>query len=234
MYFLGIETATEVCSVVLYHNEQLIAIEYTDNPKAHSQYLTLFIEKVLRTANITPKDINAVVLSEGPGSYTGLRIGMSAAKGIAYALDIPLMLIPSTMVAAYSGLSYISQDNATVAGIIDAPNKELFIQCFTVTLRELVSIMPPRHCIADENILFTLDINTERPVYLSGKGASKIKQCYPDNENIIVLDKAKQDMQNLGKWLTQTYQNKVFADTELCEPLYIKDFLPILKPKKIK
>lgn len=234
MYFLGIETATEVCSVVLYQDEKLIAIEYTDNPKAHSQYLTTFIEKVLQQANITSAQLNSIVVSEGPGSYTGLRIGMSTAKGLAYGLDIPIMLIPSTMVIAYSGLSLISENNATMLGIIDAPKQELFVQVFTLNDSTLNIEHSPKHISVNENILSELGLDTNTQIYLSGKGASKIKEFYADNLNIIALDKVKQDMQNIGYWIMETYKNKVFADVELCEPLYIKDFSPTLKAKKNK
>ncbi len=234
MYFLCIETATEACSVVLYHNEKLVSAEYTDTPKAHSKSLTAFIEKVLQKGNITPTQLNGIVVSAGPGSYTGLRIGMSTAKGLAYGLDIPIMLIPSTAVIAYSGVYYIQKGEATVIGIIDAPNRELFIQVFTLNDGTLNFEHSPQHVFVTEDILSQLKIDTDNPVYLSGKGASKIKEFYADNKNVVVLEDVKQDMQNIGYWIMETYKNKVFADVELCEPLYIKDFSPTLKAKKNK
>jgi tRNA threonylcarbamoyladenosine biosynthesis protein TsaB len=234
MYFLGIETATEACSVILYHNEKLISVEYTDVPKVHSKSLITFIQNVLQKASITSAQLNGIVVSEGPGSYTGLRIGMSTAKGMAYALDIPLMLIPSTMVIAYSGLFFIDKDNANVIGIIDAPNQELFVQCFTLINRILTPINTPLHVLANENILTELGLDTNKLIYLIGKGASKIKKFYKDNANVIAVEHVKQDMQNIGFWIRETYKNGLFADTELCEPLYVKDFSPTLKAKKIK
>lgn len=236
MYFLGIETATDACSVVLYQNKKLIALRYTDHPKAHSKYLTNFIQEVLLQGNTDITQLSGVVLSEGPGSYTGLRIGMSAAKGIAYALDIPLMLIPSTMVAAYSGACFLQETTGTILGVIDAPNKELFVQCFAMRTSVLTPLSAPKHITATENILALLGLGTEtnQPVYLSGKGASKIKEFYEDNPNVRIIQTAIQDMQNIGTWITETYEKQNFADTELCEPLYIKDFSPTLKPKKNK
>lgn len=232
MYFLGIETATDACSIVLYHNTNLIAIEYTDQPKAHSQYLTSFIQNVLQNAHLSISQLDGIVLSSGPGSYTGLRIGMSTAKGIAYALDIPIMLMPSTMVAAYSGLSYVSQKDAILIGIVDAPNKEIYLQTFTLKQQYLLPHTEPIHRIVEDNIFTSLNINTSQSIYLSGKGASKIKALFPDNSNIHLIEQAKQDMQNIGQWIIHAYQNKNFCDIELSEPLYVKDFTPTLKPKK--
>lgn len=235
MYFLGIETATDACSVALYHNEQSIAVQYTDNPKTHSQYLSIFIQNVLEQANIVVTALSGIVVSQGPGSYTGLRIGMSVAKGLAYGLDIPLMLIPSTAVVAYSGLQYIQDKSAVIIGIIDAPNNEIYAQCFTICQNGILeSVTAPEHYIVDEHILTTLGLDNAKTVYLAGKGALKIKHFYPNNTNIIVLEKVKQDLHNIGTWIIETYQQQIFVDTELCEPLYIKDFSPVLKSKKQK
>lgn len=234
MYFLCIETATEACSVALYQHEKLVSAEYTDTPKAHSKLLTTFIEKVLHDTDIIPAQLSGIIVSEGPGSYTGLRIGMSTAKGLAYALDIPLMLIPSTMVIAYSALPFTDKNTADIIGIIDAPNKELFVQCFTLHSGELTVKNAPQHIVVHENILTELGLDIDKPIYLSGKGAVKIKEFYAENENVIITEHVKQDMQNIGSWITKTYKNGFFADTELCEPLYVKDFSPTLKAKKTK
>lgn len=92
----------------------------------------------------------------------------------------------------------------------------------------------PLHVFVHENILTQLTINVDKPIYLSGKGAVKIKELYAEKENIIAMEYVKQDLKNIGYWIVETYKNRVFTNTELCEPLYVKDFLPTLKAKKTK
>ncbi|MDW8302911.1 MAG: tRNA (adenosine(37)-N6)-threonylcarbamoyltransferase complex dimerization subunit type 1 TsaB, partial [Bacteroidia bacterium] len=219
MYFLGIESATDACSVVLYKNEQLIDIKYTEKPKTHSQYLTTFIEHLLQKNRISVELLSAIAVSAGPGSFTGLRIGMSTAKGMAYALDIPLILIPSTTVAAYSGLEYLSKCSAIVAGIVDAPYQEIYVQFFELKNNELIPCSDPKHFVVSHDTLLPY-LEPNKTLYLIGKGADKVKSYYKDNFEVVAIE-TEQNMKNLGNWLLDAYHAKNFADLDLAQPLYI-------------
>ncbi|MCS7078282.1 MAG: tRNA (adenosine(37)-N6)-threonylcarbamoyltransferase complex dimerization subunit type 1 TsaB [Bacteroidia bacterium] len=228
---MGIETATDACAVALYKNEQILALEFTQKPKIHSQSLTLFIEKVLSEVNIPIYELSAVVVSAGPGSYTGLRIGMSTAKGIAYALDIPLMLIPSTAVAAYAGLDKIPNPDGILVGVIDAPYHDVYLQFFEYGLFFLNPITEPQHYVLDNHILLPY-LKQDKLLYLIGKGANKIKEYYNEYKNVIPLENVSQNMRNIGYWLLESYLANHFVDLEQAQPLYVKDFMPTIRAKK--
>ncbi len=92
-YLLTIETTTEICSVALGSNEQCIALVESDKENSHAEKIMLFVDEVLQQTELRPSALDAVIISEGPGSYTGLRIGVSSAKGLCYALNIPLIAV---------------------------------------------------------------------------------------------------------------------------------------------
>src|SRR5690606_27706945 len=127
VYILNIETATKNCSVSLSKNGQTVAIkEVSEEQFSHAEKLHLFIKEVLAVEGISLENLNAVAVSKGPGSYTGLRIGVSAAKGLCYALNIPLIAIDTLAVLAEK----ISVDSGIIVPMIDARRMEVFTQMF--------------------------------------------------------------------------------------------------------
>ena len=129
---LNIETATNVCSVALSENNKILGFKETADPNVHSSQLTVFIESLLKKEKTDIKSLNAVAVSKGPGSYTGLRIGVSVAKGICYALDIPLISV-STLQAMAFGIgarNIIKDKNAWMCPMIDARRMEVYSAFF--------------------------------------------------------------------------------------------------------
>ena len=133
---LGIETATKNCSVALFKDVIVIAEkEYISDGYSHAEQLTLFIQQVIDSAKITLKKIEAVALSMGPGSYTGLRIGTSTAKGLCYALDIPLIAISTLKAMAFAMAK--NEKSAIYCPMIDARRMEVFSALYDVNNKQL-------------------------------------------------------------------------------------------------
>ena len=155
MLILQIETATAVCSCALSLNGETIALRELNQANVHIEKLTLLIEEVLEAAGRTLKDLNAVAVSMGPGSYTGLRIGVSTAKGLCYALDIPLLAV-STLDAMASGFLEKHpdlQNEALICPMIDARRREVYSAVYAA---DLSKIEPVAARIIDESSFIDL------------------------------------------------------------------------------
>ena len=133
---LALDTSTKNCSVALFNGNKIIALkEKNSDGYAHAEKLTLFIEEVIKSANLTLKEIKAIAISKGPGSYTGLRIGVSTAKGLCYALDIPLVAI-STLRAMAFGMAQKEESNL-YCPMIDARRMEVYNAFFNARIGKI-------------------------------------------------------------------------------------------------
>ena len=130
MKILLIETATQVCSVALYDGGSIVATRGSDSPNAHSSHLAVFVDEIMKERGIEPSDIDAVCVSSGPGSYTGLRIGVSSAKGLCYALGKPLLSVPTLVSMAALYYRQHPEYQGMVCPMIDARRME----CYTMVL----------------------------------------------------------------------------------------------------
>jgi tRNA threonylcarbamoyladenosine biosynthesis protein TsaB len=218
---LCIETATTNCSVALSVNGSVVALK-EDNPKnttgkkfSHAEKLHLYIEEVLGKAEITKHQLEAIAISKGPGSYTGLRIGVSAAKGLCYALDIPLISIPTLTSLA----KQITEDATSIIPMLDARRMEVYTAVFN-KVHEQVSETEAK--ILDEtSYLPYLEKGT---VAFLGDGTEKFKEiCLHPNArfNATVLPSANEMAQ-----LAETkYKISDIEDVAYFEPYYLKDFM---------
>ncbi|MAZ73568.1 MAG: tRNA (adenosine(37)-N6)-threonylcarbamoyltransferase complex dimerization subunit type 1 TsaB [Flavobacteriaceae bacterium] len=210
---LCIETATTNCSVALSVNGSVIAFkEDPDKNYSHAEQLHVFIEKVLSEANIKKNDLHAVAVSKGPGSYTGLRIGVSAAKGLCYALDIPLIAVPTLEVLAAK-----VEENVTVIPLLDARRMEVYSAVYfqgaaiRTTKAEIVTETSFASYLENGNTMFI------------GTGAEKFKAiCLHSNAlfKINELPSAKE----MAVLAEQKYNEETFEDVAYFEPYYLKDF----------
>ena len=168
-YILHLETATKSCSVALSLNGELIQLEEsTDDNYSHGEKLTLFIEKVLKQAEISPGHLSAISVASGPGSYTGLRIGAATAKGLCFALNIPLIAID-----ALTSLSEIAKEkhpNTKLCSLIDARRMEVYCQ---ITDEYGTKVKPISADIIDENSYLEYD-----PFVYFGDGAEKLGETW--------------------------------------------------------
>lgn len=218
-YILHIETATKICSVALSNNGELLALKETDESNyVHGEVITLFIEDVLKQSGITVKQLNAVSVTSGPGSYTGLRIGVSTAKGICYALNIPLISVD-----ALYNLAVLARKNNTyssVCAMIDARRMEVFS---TIYNSDLLPVKPLSADILDEN-----SYREYEPFIVVGDGARKMKESW-SNRSIQFDLTTKSSASGHTAIAIEKYNNKEFEDVAYFEPFYLKDFVSTKK-----
>jgi len=227
---LGIETSTKICSVALSDGEQLLAVKEEGGDYSHSEKLTLFIEEVLEKAGKKMYDITAVAVSKGPGSYTGLRIGVSAAKGLCYALDIPLISVSTLQAMAQRVVQESNKEensNLLYCPMIDARRMEVYTALFDKENKIIETISAK---IIDENSFVGYLKNNS--ILFFGDGAEKCKPTLTKEQNAIFSNKGLPSAQYINQIAYQKLQNKEIEDVAYFEPYYLKDFITTT-PKKL-
>lgn len=232
-YILLLETATEACSVALSCGEEIIAEKYTEEPKAHASLIGKFISEILLENNITVKDLSAVAVSEGPGSYTGLRVGVSCAKGLCYGAKRPLIAVNTLEIIAQCAIDSgdIASPDALIVPMIDARRMEVYTTICDAKGRPLTQTEAK---ILDETS-FAEQIGSHT-VLFTGNGAEKFGSLLASLPgglpgNISVTSR----MPHAKGMRVAAYarlQKKEFEDTAYFEPFYLKDFVAG-KPKKL-
>ena len=213
-YILHIETATKVCSVALSLNGELIACkESSSNEFVHGEQLTNYISEVISSANIQLKNITAVSVSSGPGSYTGLRIGVSTAKGLCFGLSIPLIAVPSLLSLIY--LAKERHPNSTICALFDARRMEVFRQVVDQNMVELVSVGPQ---VVDEYSMVDFE-----PFLAVGDGINKLKELW-GNRNIQFDDSIVPSAKGQLILANQKFKTHDFEDVAYFVPNYGKEF----------
>ncbi|MEN0049383.1 MAG: tRNA (adenosine(37)-N6)-threonylcarbamoyltransferase complex dimerization subunit type 1 TsaB [Bacteroidota bacterium] len=225
-YIVLLETATEICSVGVSKNGEIIASLNAEKTYQHSERLTILIEKVVKEANITLQDLNAVAISKGPGSYTALRIGTSTAKGICYALDLPLIAIDTLTTLAFAARQDRKYENALYCPMIDARRMEVYASLFDA---ELNNIQPTQSMIIDEHS-FEEYFSKGQEIVFVGNGASKCKKVL--THPLARFKEIVCDAQHLTALAQEKFKQKAFEDVAYFVPAYGK--APnITTPKKI-
>jgi tRNA threonylcarbamoyladenosine biosynthesis protein TsaB len=220
---LCIETATPICSMSLVQNGTVIYLEETEIHQSHTASLMEFINHSLQTTGKILKGIDAIAVSKGPGSYTGLRIGISTAKGLCYALDIPLIGIV-TLKSMAIGMKKICQSEdlpILFCPMIDARRMEVYTTLYDY---EINNIVPVTASIIDESS-FT-EVLSGNIVYFGGDGAGKCKHLLEANPNARFLDQEVVSAANLSLVSETAYKNGLFENVAYFEPNYLKDFIP--------
>jgi tRNA threonylcarbamoyladenosine biosynthesis protein TsaB len=220
-YILNIETATTNCSVSLSKNGKTILLkEDYNNNYSHAERLHMYIDAVLNEAGITSKDLDAVAVSKGPGSYTGLRIGVSAAKGLCFALDKPLVSV-STLEALAHQVIY---NDGVIVAMLDARRMEVYSAIFDSKHNQIRE--------TEAQIIDADSFNSylqEGKVYFIGNGVEKTKTLINHPNAVFIEDK----LPSANEMSFLAYNKFKIMDTEdvaYFEPYYLKDFVA-LKPK---
>jgi len=229
MIILQIDTATSVCSVSLSRAGETIAVAELDEPNVHASKLTRLIEEVMEKSSLQLSDLNAVAVSKGPGSYTGLRIGVSTAKGLCYGLEIPLIGIDSLHSLA-SGVIIQNPDlpeRALLYPMIDARRLEVYLSVFD---KNLNLKQPTKAQILDSTYFDKVDMDI--PIYLFGDGADKFEELLSGNVNVHIMAGFRQSASFLSHLAYQAFQDSSFEDVAYFEPFYLKDFVPLKSKKK--
>ena len=222
-YILNIETATKNCSVSVSKNGELIAVKELNNGNySHAEVLHSYINDVIKEAEISVSGLNAIAVSKGPGSYTGLRIGVSAAKGLSFSLDIPLIAIDTLKSLAHC----LTIESGKIIPMLDARRMEVYSAVFDVDFKQVRDIKAE---IIDENS-FSEYLENER-IYFVGDGAEKCKDVITHANAVFIEDKfpSAKEMCSLayGK-----YKKNDIEDVAYFEPFYLKDFIVIPEKKK--
>lgn len=218
---LNIDTATEEASVCLSRDTEILGMEKSGELKNHAAFLQPAIQRLLTGQQLEPEALDAVAVTAGPGSYTGLRVGLSSAKGLCYALRKPIVLVPTLEVMAVAAIQgnpeLTDQKDCRFCPMIDARRMEVFTAVYD---RNLTLLLPPAALILDENSFATFF--GQGPLIFSGSGAGKFQKILtrPD----AVFSTIRQDATHLAIRSLGYYREKRFPDLAYCEPYYLKEF----------
>jgi len=221
---LGIETATAICSVALAMDGELLAIRESVGTREHSAELTGYISDVFTEAGLTYPQLDAVAVSMGPGSYTGLRIGVSSAKGLCYALDKPIIAIDTLKSLAWQALELCKQqgkslDKSLLCPMLDARRMEVYTAMFD---QQLHVIEPVNARIISEDSFKEL---ADKEIIYFGDGASKCTQLFESKSNLTFFDAISLSAKSICMLAENEFEKGNFADLAYCEPFYLKDFI---------
>ncbi|MDN4166172.1 tRNA (adenosine(37)-N6)-threonylcarbamoyltransferase complex dimerization subunit type 1 TsaB [Cytophagales bacterium LB-30] len=220
---LHIDTATKVSSVAIHHHDKVLGFSQIQEEKSHSAMLTSQIESVCAFCQTPLSSIQAVAVSGGPGSYTGLRIGVSTAKGICFANDIPMLAVSSL----HTMYEYVRSQYASDANywpMIDARRMEVYTACFDTNGQQVTDIHP---LIVDSS---TFDKWNDKPNILFGDGADKFVDVFQGNPSVQILKNIVPSAAFGNQILQMKFYNSDFVDTAYFEPDYIKEFR-LIQPK---
>ena len=222
-YILNIETATKNCSVSVSNNGALMSLrELNNGAYSHAEVLHSFINEVLIEAAIAPSDLDAIAVSKGPGSYTGLRIGVSAAKGLSFSLQIPLISIDTLESLAHA----IVPESGVIASLLDARRMEVYSAVFDGRFKQVRTIKAE---IIDQGSFF--EYLEDGTVYFVGDGAEKCKSVI-QHANAIFVDDIFPSAKEMCGLAYEKYKKNDIEDVAYFEPFYLKDFVVIPEKKK--
>ncbi len=223
-HILCLETATTNCSVALsIDGSPEIVKEDNSLTYSHAERLHGFIEEVLKTANIGKQELDAIAISKGPGSYTGLRIGVSSAKGLCFALDCPLIAIPTLQSLASQVVT--NNDKEQIVPMIDARRMEVYSAIFN---NEGVQLRETQAQILDE-IAFAKSL-TQSKTYFIGNGVAKFAEIC-QHKNAVFIENKLPSAKEMCKLAQEKFTTGKFEDLAYFEPYYLKDFIAGTKPK---
>lgn len=213
---LNIETATRTCSIALAENGKLLALAEEHDIQSHASKITLFIKDVFEKSNKKYAELDAIAVSIGPGSYTGLRIGLSTAKGLCYALNKPLLAVDTLQSLAAGMIKENHDTDALYIPNMDARRNEIY---FAVYSHNLDTIKSPKPLILEENTFN----NYQKKLILGGNGNKKIHDIVK-NRNFVFLN-VEFSALNMIEISDKMLNINKFSNTAYIEPNYLKPFL---------
>lgn len=224
---LLIETATQICSVALAVDGKVVARRESDTPNAHSTCLSVFIDEVLKESHLTSRDLGAVCVSAGPGSYTGLRIGVSTAKGFCYALGIPLLSVPTLLSMAALYYRQHPDYHGLVCPMIDARRMECYTMIVERELRmknEELRILRDTSADVIETGCFDEWLNRGEVMFI-GDGAEKTKDILGTHPNARYDNSFRLSAEGMLELAESRLRDGKTEDVAYFEPFYLKDFV---------
>lgn len=223
-YILNIETATTNCSVSISENNQTLHTIEINDGFTHAENLHTFIQNTFSECSLKMKQLNAVAVSCGPGSYTGLRIGVSAAKGICYALKIPLIAINTLQVLSAGVKEKLNISDALLCPMLDARRMEVYTALYNMALIEQ---RPTEAMIVDEET--PTHFHFKKPIVFFGDGMPKCQQILNTIEQVQFIPDIIPSSNNMSTLAYDKFKNNSFEDVAYFEPFYLKDFFILKK-----
>ena len=229
---LCIETGTDICSVGIARDGELVSLRESDEGRDHAKKVGVFVDELLRETGVSPDELDAVAVGMGPGSYTGLRIGVSFAKGLCYGLNIPLVAVGSLDALAQvaiedheAGIIDVEcWDGAVLAPMVDARRMEVYTRLFDTAGTPLNEVSA--EVVTEETFA---DVRRERRLVIFGNGAAKCREVMPDATYINITPSAR----GLARLAQQRLEAGQTEDIAYFEPFYLKDFIVIPSKKKL-
>lgn len=229
---LCIETGTDICSVGIARDGELVSLRESDEGRDHAKKVGVFVDELLRETGISPDELDAVAVGMGPGSYTGLRIGVSFAKGLCYGLGIPLVAVGSLdALAAVAIEDYdagiLDVDNwedAVLCPMVDARRMEVYTRLYDTKGNALSDVTA--EVVTEQTFA---DVRRERQLVMFGNGAAKCREVLPDATYINITPSAR----GLARLAEQRLSAGQTEDIAYFEPFYLKDFIVIPSKKKL-
>lgn len=219
---LNIDCATNEASVGFSNNEHCIAIKQNDAQKEHASFLQVAIKELSAETNISLNDVDAVAVTNGPGSYTGLRVALASAKGICYALDKPLITLSTLEVMTHAAIQHLTTANTIdtqclFCPMIDARRMEVFTALYDYKLKK---ILPPHAIeITPDTFYNSLEKNN---IYFFGSGAEKCRSVLK-HRNVLFLD-VRYNVRDVAVLANNALKIKLFSNVAYSEPDYLKEF----------
>ena len=226
---LCIETATDVCSAALCSNSGVFFVKESADQKLHASMLTVYIEQLFKDAGITATDLKAVAVSKGPGSYTGLRIGVSVAKGIAFGASLPLISVATTLSMTMGLIQKMGQidENTIFCPMIDARRMEVYSALYNHEGTQVKDISAD---IITETSFG--EIPEKHKIIFFGNGAEKCRNTIK-RQNIEFFDNFNPSAAFMYKPVNDAFKLKHFEDVAYFEPFYLKNFVATTQRKNI-
>ncbi len=225
---LNIDTSSPVCSVCIADRGQVVAQRDDLTGNQHASLLAILAQETLREAGITPRELSAVALSSGPGSYTGLRIGTSLAKGLCYGLDLPLIAVPTLMGMAWQMAAISADKNGIYIPMIDARRDDAYIAVYDAGLNVL-----------EKDVFVTVDTDLsdrflrlyDSNIYFAGSASHKMINIFSNTKFGTIIENVKCIASNISMLSYEHYQRKIYSDLTYFEPFYLKEFEGRIKTK---
>lgn len=217
-YILNIHTATETAIVNICDGPDVLSTLLNSDTKQHAAFLHTAIAQLLSENNISVNQVKAIGVSNGPGSYTGIRVGLAAAKGLSYSLKIPMITFNTLEAMANTAVAEIKKEDAYYCPMIDARRMEVYTAVYTYQLKE---IFPPQAMVLSETSF--AEISKKQEIIFFGSGSEKFKLLASSiHATFSAVNNISSKSLGIMSW--KKYQEHSFADVAYSEPLYLKDF----------
>lgn len=222
---LSLETSTTVCSVALHKDGALLAHSENHVAQSAASQLAVQIRHVLQVVAVEPHELSAIAVSSGPGSYTGLRIGVATAKGMCYSLNIPLIAVNALELMA-TNVRHLVEHDAWLCPMLDARRMEVYTTLFDAEMRQ---VEPIQAMIVDSGSFG--EVLNEHRVLFFGNGSDKCRDVI-DHAKARFVSGIYPSAVGMGRLAVERFRRQLFEDTGNFEPMYLKDFI-VKKPKSL-